>query len=118
MTRLIDQIANLNNDPIFVGHMSERFARSNAWSTQGLIRFSDDPTNPRYRGRLNYFSCAIATTASEMLFGIEDVSILFSCQNEKIRSSSCISLLDSKLLQLDSINSYPRLPSVCGALRN
>jgi hypothetical protein len=97
IARVIYALDNIQRDPIFVGHISDRFVRVVPWATGGLTRLSNAPVPSKTRARLNYYSCALLSSTGEVLISLDDPSVYLRCQGPNIRRPQCQAELSKQL---------------------
>lgn len=90
--RLVDNIANIQNDPIFLGHTTERFTRAAPRAADAIARYAPDPV--KARERLNYHACMTALTVGEVLAALDGPQALLDCHDEKVRTNGCVVALE------------------------
>jgi hypothetical protein len=95
--RVLYALDNIQRDPIFVGHVSDRFVKVVPWAVGGLTRLSSDPVPPRVRTRLNYYTCALLGSTGEILLSLDDPAIYVTCAGANVRRVECKAELTKQL---------------------
>lgn len=93
--RVTYALDNIQRDPIFVGHISDRFVRVVPWAVDGLNRYSDRVMATRIR--LNYYTCAVLSSAGEMMISLDDPLIYAQCDAGGMRNPECKAELTTQL---------------------
>src|SRR5690606_24053586 len=93
--RLLYALGNIQQDPIFVGHISDRFVTVVPWAIAGLKKLEGNPLP--HRDRMNYYTCALLGSTGEILVSLEDRAIYVQCAGGGIRGSECKKALTDQL---------------------
>lgn len=108
--RLIGALQNIQNDPTYIGHVSDRLVRVAPWSVERLTQYLEDPV--RSRDRINYHACALGSGTGELLLLLDDPASTIVCQGEGIRSDACKQLI-GEALRRHAGKDFPSFTDVC-----